>query len=209
MAFSVIDPGNLCQPVVSTNSEHRGNISVAPELVHVSRFAKSYRLKRDASLPTRYLLCMHNSEVAERWFGKGPLSRMWRILGDVIAGTDVENLSDLIYKKVAKTENIMSSLIFSVVKNLLIERSNAGDVQTCVAVCEVVGVFLPRMEKKMTPENTDRATLLPGIDVLMVREWYFSYIELLQQMCLFSQASELIKSCEDPKIAELNQQSTT
>ena len=36
-----------------------------------------------------------------------------------------------------------------------------------------------------------------------------SYIELLQQMCLFSHATDLIGRCRDPEISKLNQKSTT
>jgi hypothetical protein len=45
--------------------------------------------------------------------------------------------------------------------------------------------------------------------LMLVREWYLSYIDLLRDMCLFSQATFLIRSCKDPFIGALNQQSTT
>ncbi len=50
---------------------------------------------------------------------------------------------------------------------------------------------------------------IPKLSILIVREWYLTYIDLLQQMCLFTQAASLIRNCHDPTISSLNQQSTT
>jgi hypothetical protein len=50
---------------------------------------------------------------------------------------------------------------------------------------------------------------LPDVGIDIIREWYLSYIDLLQQMCLFTQAASLIRNCNDPIIGALNQQSTT
>ena len=108
----------------------------------------------------------------------------------------------------------MSFLLFPTIKNVLLERANAGDVQTCVAICEVVGVFLPKNNQNNQQANNptsaaDDATSIPDLSATLVREWYLSYFEILQQMCLFSQAAEMIRTCQDPQIAALNQQSTT
>lgn len=81
---------------------------------------------------------------------------------------------------------------------LLFERADAGDVQTCVALCEILQVI-----------QSDEHTRIPGLELNLVREWYLSYIDLLQRMCLFSAASFLIKSCNDPFIGALNKNSTT
>lgn len=209
LVFSAIDPGDLNEPSSSENFLNRNSIIVAPELVHVSRFAKSYRLRRDASFPTRCSLCLHNSDVAERWFGCGPLSRMWKLLASILDGAGIEHFSDLNDENKSTPKNVMSFLMFSTIRNLLLERADAGDVQTCVAICEVVGVFLPQNELKKSSQVSEDATTIPDLHVGLVREWYFSYIEILHQMCLFSQASELIKTCQDSQVAALNQQSTT
>ena len=50
---------------------------------------------------------------------------------------------------------------------------------------------------------------IPSLNISLVREWYLTYIDLLQQMCLFTQAASLIRNCNDPVINALNQQSTT
>ena len=94
--------------------------------------------------------------------------------------------------------NVMQYAILPTIKSLLLERADAGDVQTCVALCEVLQVI-----------QSDEQTRIPGLELNLVREWYLSYIDLLQQMCLFSSASHLISSCKDPFIGALNQQSTT
>lgn len=94
--------------------------------------------------------------------------------------------------------NVMQFALLPTIKSLLEERAEAGDVQSCVAVCEVLQVIQP-----------DQQIRIPGLELNLVREWYLSYIDLLQHMCLFSSASLLIRSCNDPFIGALNQQSTT
>jgi hypothetical protein len=99
----------------------------------------------------------------------------------------------------------MSILLHSTVKDLILERADAGDIQTCVTICEVIDILPISTDSKGTSAMN---TKLPGIDVMMVREWYLSYIDILQQMCLFSHATDLIKNCHDIEIQKLNQQST-
>jgi hypothetical protein len=84
------------------------------------------------------------------------------------------------------------------IKSVLEERANDGDVQTCVALCEVLQVI-----------TSDQIVRIPELDVCLIREWYLSYIDILKDMCLFSHASHLIRSCSDPYIGALSQQSTT
>lgn len=98
----------------------------------------------------------------------------------------------------SQPSNVMNFAILPTIKSLLLERADAGDVQTCVALCEVLQVVEP-----------DNGTRIPGLDLNLVREWYLAYIDLLQQMCLFTSATFLIKKSLDPFIAALNQQSTT
>jgi hypothetical protein len=121
---------------------------------------------------------------------------MWRSIASMLAGAGLDELPS---KRLSnKPMNVMQFAIFPTIRSLLEERAEAGDVQTCVAVCEVLQVI-----------QSDEQTIIPGLEMNLVREWYLSYIDLLQQMCLFSAASFLIGSCKDPKIGVLNQKSTT
>ena len=70
--------------------------------------------------------------------------------------------------------------------------------------CEVCGIVAPPSGSEQQPR-----ILIPDLSIELVREWYLSYIDLLQQMCLFSHAAALIGSCSDPAVGALNQQSTT
>ena len=72
------------------------------------------------------------------------------------------------------------------------------------ALCEVCGIVAPPSGSEQQPH-----ILIPDLSIELVREWYLSYIDLLQQMCLFSHAAALIGSCSDPAVGALNQQSTT
>ena len=48
-----------------------------------------------------------------------------------------------------------------------------------------------------------------SIYLSLICQWYFSYIEILEQMCLFTHAAYLIGNCKDPdKIGKINQAST-
>ena len=94
--------------------------------------------------------------------------------------------------------NLMQFVMLPTVTDLLEERADAGDVQTCVALCELLQVVTAQQEVR-----------LPDLDISLVREWYLSYIQLLQGMCLFGPAAYLIKMCRDPYIGAMSQQSTT
>jgi len=184
-------------------------IKVAPEMIHISRFAKSYRLYTDSSLcTTRSALCLHNAKIAEKWHGYGPLSRMWNIIASLLLNfeADYESKTNSINIKLIHP---ISYILWPTLASLLRERGDAGDIQTCVSICEIVDVF-----QFFLPEKNDKTFInneidIPGLDIEIIREWYFAYIELLHQMCLFSQASELISACRDPIVSALNQQSTT
>ena len=164
--------------------------------MHLSRFANLYKLYPDSHLPTRVDLCRHNGDVADS-LRCGPLARMWRAVASMLSGSGLDELPSSTGKATLSL-NVMQFTILPTIKSLLLERAEAGDVQTCVALCEVFQVIQPEEQTK-----------IPGLPLNRVREWYISYIELLQQMCLFSTASSLISSCKDPLIAALNQQSTT
>jgi hypothetical protein len=193
LVFSVVDQGDLDGdglPIV----EDEGTICVAPEVVHLSRFARQYKMYPDDQCSNRVDLCLHNGQVAEE-LKCGPLSRMWRTVASMLHGSGLQELPQ---KAATHPANAFQYVIFPTIKSLLLERAEAGDVQTCVTLCEVLQVI----------ESGDQ-TRIPGLGITLVREWYLSYIDLLHQMCLFSAAAFLIKNCKDAAIGALNQQSTT
>lgn len=197
LVFNVVDQGDLDEdgnPI----SPQSSSISIAPEVLHFSRFADAYQLYPDEDCPTRVDLCLHNAAVAER-LKSGPLARMWRMLALLLKGSGLTELPD----KNAPPQNAMQFALLPTLGKLLEERANAGDVQTCVAVCEVLQVIEPASNGRTT------STRIPDLELNLIREWYLSYIGILHQMCLFSHASFLIGNCNDASIGELNQQSTT
>lgn len=193
LVFNVVDQGDLDRESKPIESEVSA-ITVAPEVVHLSRFATLYALYPSDKLPTRVDLCLHNSEVADD-LRRGNLGHMWRMLASMLESSGVDGLPQY---DPSSPASVMHFAIFPTVRSLLIEMAEDGDVQACVAVCEVLQVV-----------KSDQTVLIPDLDINLVREWYLSYIDLLRDMCLFSHASFLIRSCNDPFIAALNQQSTT
>lgn len=192
-----MDQGNLDEhgyPV----SPQSSTICVAPEVVHLSRFAESYQLYPDERCPTRVGLCLLNADVAER-LQCGPLSRMWRMLASSLRGSELDKLP----RNDSPPRNAMQFALLPTLRSLLEERANAGDAQTCVAVCEVLQVI------ELGSNARTKTTRVPGLELGLVRERYLSFIDILHQMCLFSHASFLIGHCNDASIGELNQQSTT
>lgn len=200
LTFSIVDSGPLDEALnLPLDSSTKSEIKISPELIHLSRFAESYQLRLDLNFPTRYSICRHNAAVA-RNLKFDATARMWTILASLYQLIESgESCADISHR------NHMSTLCHSTVQDLLLERADAGDIQTCVAICEVIDILPVPTGSKGTSLQT---TKLPGIDVMMVREWYLSYIDILQQMCLFSHATDLIKNCHDPEIQKLNQQST-
>uniref|UniRef100_A0A6V2AHI3 GATOR complex protein WDR24 n=1 Tax=Ditylum brightwellii TaxID=49249 RepID=A0A6V2AHI3_9STRA len=214
LEFYTTDRGDI-EDLSSNKLSPKSIVDVAPEVVHLSRFAASYRLRRDSFLPTKASLCLHNATVAEN-LQCNALSRMWKLVASMLDGSCHEKSENM--KDHCLPTNAMSFLLFPTLKSLLIQRADAGDVQTCVAICEVMEVILSpasptsKTNQRGTQKSATGAsqeTLLPGLELDLVREWYLSYIELLQQMCLFSDATDLIRNCRDPVINALNQQSTT
>eukprot|EP00540_Astrosyne_radiata_P010734 CAMPEP_0116822822 /NCGR_PEP_ID=MMETSP0418-20121206/487_1 /TAXON_ID=1158023 /ORGANISM="Astrosyne radiata, Strain 13vi08-1A" /LENGTH=435 /DNA_ID=CAMNT_0004450989 /DNA_START=478 /DNA_END=1786 /DNA_ORIENTATION=- len=195
MIFNVIDQGDLdedAKPVAS-----HPTMAVAPEVVHLSRFANSYKLYPDETCPTRLSLCLHNARVAQS-LKRDPLARMWRMVASLMRGAGLDQLP----QAGSPPLNAQHFALLPTIANLLEERANAGDVQTCVALCEILQVM------EVNDQNSLKIRI-PGLERNLVREWYLSYIDLLQQMCLFSHATAVIRQCKDPDIAALNQKSTT
>ena len=194
LVFNVIDQGDLdgdSKPVDSLSVE-----TVASEVVHLSRFANSYKLYPDEVCLTRVSLCLHNADVAEK-LRCSTLARMWKMVAELLEGAKLDHLPP----KGAKLCNALQFALLPCVRQLLEDRAESGDVQTCVALCEILQVLQVDSEKT--------TTCIPGLPVQLVREWYLSYVDLLQQMCLFSHASFVIKKCADPVVGALNKQSTS
>jgi len=199
LTFSTLDAGDFED---LRKIHHTDEIAIAPEVVHLSRFASGYKLRRDSKCPTKAQVCLHNANLAADLQCEA-LSRMWRILASLVEGSGSDELSNATLKKTFPL-NALSFALLPTLKALLIERADAGDVQSCVVICEVMEVI----PKNQTMENSS-CLAIPGLDRILVRQWYLSYIELLQQMRLFPHATNLISKCRDPEIAKLNQQSTT
>lgn len=193
MVFNVIDQGDLTDDATPVDSHP--SVLIAPEVVHLSRFANSYKLYPDPIHPTSVSLCQHNADVAKR-LQRHSLARMWRMVSSLLRGAGVNQLPI----DTSNPKNALQFALLPTVRDLLEERANVGDVQTCVALCEILCV--------LSDASDSTETHVPGLDLELVREWYLSYIDILHQMCLFSNASALIRLCKDPIIGALNQQST-
>jgi WD repeat-containing protein 24 len=194
LLFNVIDQGDLDSDLapVGAGILDQG-ITVAPEVVHLSRFANQYALHPNDELLTLVDLCHHNAMVAQKLLCDS-LALMWLTLSSILGSSGVDGLQAL----QAENDNVMAFVLLPTIKALLEERADAGDVQTCVVLCEVLQVF-----------SEDGTLQIQGLSLHQVREWYLSYIDLLRDMCLFSNATYIIKHCKDSYIAALNQNSTT
>lgn len=198
LTFSTTDSGDLNN---IGNKAKSDTVIIAPEVVHLSRFADSYKLRKDSISKTKAAMSRYNSNVA-RQLNCMALAQMWSMLASLLEGSGSEDLADANPQQ-GFPRNALSFALLPTLKKLLIERADAGDVQTCVVICEVMEVI----PKKSPSANVTLA--IPGLNLMLVRQWYLSYIDLLQQMCLFSHATNLIRLCHDPEINKLNQQSTT
>lgn len=192
IVFNFIDKGELD---VHDRPKHSGQegILIAPEVLHLSRLADGYTLYPYGENTTKLSICHWNANVAED-LGRKALCQMWKMIAALLESSGTDGFPEDHFHP----SNLIQYSLFSTIKSLLDERANAGDVQTCVAICEVLQVL-----------REDSTTRIPGLEVNLVREWYLTYIDLLRDMCLFSHATDLIRNCIDPYIGALNQQSTT
>ena len=98
----------------------------------------------------------------------------------------------------------MTYALMPTVRKLLLQRADAGDIQTCVMVSEIIGVIVP------PPASGGSARCrISGIDLSVVQEWYLTYIDMLRSLGMFMKTTELVRNCRDPVIASLSRQSTT
>jgi len=199
ITFNEVDQGDLDQhgkPITASDA-----LPVAPEVVHVSRFAAMYvltpSLSPDEYYPTRVHVCMHNADVA-RNLKVDDLAHMWEMIATMLQNAGIDSLADIHPDHQQNPNNVIQFAIVPTIQAILEDRANDGDVQTCVAVCEVLQVL-----------KSDQTTRIPGLEIQLVREWYLSYIDLLRDMCLFSHACSVIRDCNDPLVSGLNKKSTT
>lgn len=161
---------------------------------HLSRFSELYITAIGKGCRTKSDVCRHNASVAGG-LNRQTLKSMWMTLAIILEGSETRG---------KQNKSALSFVLMTTVQNLLLQRADAGDVQTCVVLCEVMDAISPPVKAGDTAKSA-----LPNIEIEVIREWYLSYIDLLQQMCLFTQAASLIRNCKDPVIGALNQQSTT
>ncbi|KAL3795740.1 hypothetical protein HJC23_008227 [Cyclotella cryptica] len=197
LVFSVTDQGDEEDLTSTCRPEF---VDVSPELTHLSRFSEHYETSTGKRFATKGDVCRHNASVA-CGLNRKALANMWTTLAIILEGSR----SGILPSNPSKPpQSALSYLFLNTLQNLLLQRADAGDVQTCVVLCEVMEVILPPTEAGGVAKSA-----LAGVGIEIMREWYFSYIDLLQQMCLFTQAASLIRNCKDPVIGALNQQSTT
>ncbi|KAL7543588.1 hypothetical protein ACHAXR_012881, partial [Thalassiosira sp. AJA248-18] len=174
-------------------------VDVAPELTHLSRFSELYMMTPSSQCATKADVCRYNATVAES-LNRKAIRHMWKTLATILDGSGLDGLP----ANSSSHPNPMAHVLTPTLRKLLLQRSNAGDVQTCVVLCEVMDVIVPPAAAGGSAKSR-----IPNLNMISIREWYLTYIDLMQQMCLFTQAASLIRNCSDPVIGALNQQSTT
>jgi len=197
-----------------------GGGGLAPELRNIRFFDEHYKTaaREGKSSPSAH--CSYNGTIAQSR-GCNKLAKMWNILA---------SLAEL------GEDSSLRQEVFESTVEVLVERANAGDVQSCVFIWEVFSGFKEEEKEKGKEEeekgvgsavsaattataasNPQTDASVPkssttlsrlGITSDLSREWYFSYLDILRSLCLFTSATSLIKSCPDDTIAQLSKQST-
>ena len=197
LVFSITDQGDVDD---LSKASLPATVNVAPELTHLSRFSELYVTTIGVEFATKADVCRHNANVA-KGLNQKALKQMWKTLATILDGSTLDGLPTSTSEALA---NPMANLLAPTLSRLLIQRADSGDVVTCVTLCEVMDVIAPP-----TSAGGSAKSRIPNLSITLIREWYLTYIDLLQQMCLFTQAANLIKNCSDPVVGALNQQSTT
>lgn len=197
LVFHVTDQGD----VGDLTRDSPVTVDISPELTHLSRFSELYVTSTGREFETKADVCRHNANVSNQ-LNQNSVRQMWKTLATILDGCG--DLDGLPTTSQSSSTNPMVHMLTPTLHNLLLQRADAGDVQTCVVLCEVMDVIIPP-----TSAGGASKSRIPSLNISLVREWYLTYIDLLQQMCLFTQAASLIRNCNDPVINALNQQSTT
>lgn len=163
LVFSITDQGEA-QDLSKTRRP--GTVDVAPELTHLSRFSELYVTTKGNGLDTKAGLCRHNANVAEGLNQKA-IMQMWKTLATILDGSGLDGLPTSASES---HSNPMSYLLNQTLLSLLQQRAESGDVQTCVVLCELMGVVV----------NSGGAakSMIPNLDIALIREWYLAYIDL-------------------------------
>jgi len=193
LVFSITDQGDAGD---LSKSSMPASVDIAPELTHLSRFSELYATSGSPKAD----VCQHNASVAEGLNQKA-ITQMWKTIATILNGAGLDGLPN---SPSDSHSNPMAHVLMPTVRNLLLQRADAGDVQTCVVLCEVMDVIIPPAAAGGSAKSR-----IPNLNISLVREWYLTYIDLLQQMCLFTQAASLIRNCRDPAVGALNQKATT
>lgn len=197
LVFSVTDQGDVAD---LSKAPLPRIVEVSSELTHLSRLSELYVTKSGGGFITKADICRHNAVVADG-LNRRATTQMWITLATILDGSGLDGLPA---NPSESHSNPLAYLLTPTLRKLLLQRADAGDVQTCVVLCEVMDVIAP-------PDAVGGAakSSIPNLSMTAIREWYLNYIDLLQQMCLFTQAASLIRYCSDPVIGALNQQSTS
>jgi len=89
----------------------------------------------------------------------------------------------LVLSSFSVVEDNQHQLRSSLVREVLEHHADNGDVQTCVMIVLVLG-----------------DALQPAVDKKFLSMWFCSYIDLLQQLQMFSVAARIISSCGSPEV---------
>jgi len=149
--------------------ENCNEVNIAPELVHLSRFSKLYVLRPNEKFTNKVSICQHNAHVAKSLYSDS-LFRMWEMLAKILEGCS----SDKVLVESSLGMNAMDFLLLPTVRALLYKRADAGDVQTCVAICEVMEVIPPisKTSARQSGRQIVPKPIIPGLQIELVREWY-------------------------------------
>ena len=166
LIFSTTDSGDASD---LTKAYLPANVDIAPELTHLSRFSELYVSSTGSKLATKADVCRHNATVANGLNQKA-ITQMWKTFATILDGSGLDGLPSNLSNS---HSNPMAYVLMPTLRNLLLQRANAGDVQSCVAVCEVMEVILPP-----SAAGGSAKCRIPNLSITVVREWYMSYIDL-------------------------------
>ena len=180
-----------------------GDHHIAPELRNIKHYACHYRTTGGSASE----IFTHNASVAAE-VGAKKISKMWSILSVLSYGQGLSGSSG----------DALDPLFTPTISSLLKERGDFGDVQTCVTICEIVDIFEGQTatgagsgdSKELLASSTSQPLSSTGLDIdlELVREWYLSYVEILQRLRLFEACTVLLSGCKDSVVSAVNQQST-
>jgi len=183
----------------------------------ISILAENYLLSGETSIAQR---CQHNAAVALS-VGLQDIFHMWQMVQLLLDTSPAQDLIDKQHTQMLSdgTNEALSTakappgISTSTIGNqmtagdlgwlwpgalgdVVMQAAEAGDAQHAVAICQMVLSLKGSIE-------------CLGIPKKRVREWYLSYIEILQRLGLCQAANELINLSSDEVVRQQNAKSTT